>query len=202
MILKLLKMFSSNKKKVTKICNKKKKNENDTQFIKNNKNYIVGFFIFAILLLYSKAALVIPIFIVLAALSRLPSAILPFVSGFDLCLFLTVIAGVAYGSFAGLIVGIGSEILGAMIKNTRNMGEKMIFYIMMGVAGLLAPHIPLTNIFYIGIISTIIYDAAVVFVYFGMIKKCIINATTFAVTHMAFNFWLFSTFGTLLLSLL
>ena len=202
MILKLLKIFLGNKKKGTKICNKKKKNENYTQLIKNNQNYIVGFFIFAIFLLYSKAALVIPIFIVLAALSRLPSAILPFVSGFDLCLFLTVIAGVAYGSFAGLIVGIGSEILGAMIKNTRNMGEKMIFYIMMGVAGLIAPHIPLTNIFYIGIISTIIYDAAVVFVYFGMIKKCIINATTFAVTHIAFNFWLFSVFGASLLSLL
>lgn len=202
MILKLLKMFSSNKKKVTKICNKNVKNEKYTLLIKNNRNYIVGFFIFAIFLFYSKAALIIPIFIVLAALSRLPSAILPFVSGFDLCLFLTVIAAVAYGSFAGIIVGIGSEILGAMIKNTRNMGEKSIYYIMMGVAGLIAPHIPLANIFYIGIISTIIYDSAVIFVYFGMIKKCIVNATTFGVTHIAFNWWLFSVFGASLLSLL
>ena len=202
MILKLLKIFLSDKKKITKKYNKKKKNENYAILIKNNKNYITGFFIFAIFLLYSKAALVIPIFIVIAALSRLPSTILPFVSGFDLCLFLTVIAAVAYGSFAGIVVGIGSEILGAMIKNTRNMGEKMIFYIMMGVTGLIAPHIPITNILYVGIISTIIYDSAVVFVYFGMIKKCIVNATTFTVTHIAFNWWLFSTFGASILLLM
>ena len=203
MFFQLLKLFfSKNKKTIKRNTKKRQLNKFNSLITTKNKPYIFIGLVFIILIFYSKSILVIPIFIFLAALSRLPQTVFPFVAGFDLGLFLTVIAGVAYGGIAVLLVGIGSSIFGAMIKNTRNMGEKMIFYIMMGVIGLIAPHIPITNILAIGMISTILYDIVIVIMYFGMIKKCIVNATTFSVTHIIFNWWLFDTFGASLLLIL
>ncbi|NOR85857.1 hypothetical protein GQ473_07120 [archaeon] len=202
MFVKLLKFFSTKNKKTSHCMEKKTiKNtqlkKNATNFLLNEKNkpYIITFLIITLAVAYSKAIIIIPLFIILAAVSRVSQNIFPFVAGFDFCLFLTVLVGVAYGSFAGAIIGIGSGILGAIIKNSRNVGSKLVFYITMGVVGFLAPYLQLTNILYTGLILTIFYDMIIVFVYFGMIKKCIVNAITFTITHIIFNWWLFHTFG-------
>jgi len=156
----------------------------------------------AALILYSKAAVVVPTFITIAALSRYLQKAFPFVVGIDLCLFFTVIAALAYGSTAGAIVGIGAELLGIVVKNTRNPGEKISFYAGMGIIGVIAPHLPFQSTYATGIFATAVYDMIVVFGYFYLVRKCALNAFTFVSTHLVFNIWLFATFGEGLLSLI
>ncbi|MCK5473901.1 MAG: hypothetical protein KAI53_00710 [Candidatus Aenigmarchaeota archaeon] len=209
MFYKLLKLFVQEKKEKPTACIKT--NTKKQYFAKNNikkiiteKNqpYVLAFLAIIILLAYSKAAIVIPLFIGIAAVSRLSQNLFPFVAGFDLCLFLTVLSAVAYGSLVGLIVGIGSGFLGAIIRNSRRMEDKLVFYLGMGAVGFFVPHLPVLNIVTLGLIATAVYDLLIVTVYFGVIRKCIINATTFAATHFAFNWWLFSMFGATILALL
>lgn len=209
MFYKLLKLFVQEKKEKPIAClkaNTKKqyfqKDRIKKIITKKNQPYVLAFLAIIILLAYSKAAIIIPLFIGIAAISRLSQNLFPFVAGFDLCLFLTVLSAVAYGSLVGFIVGIGSGFLGAIIRNSRRMEDKIVFYLGMGTVGFFVPYMPVLNIVTLGLIATAIYDLLIVTVYFGMIRKCIINAITFAATHLAFNWWLFSSFGVAILALL
>lgn len=160
--------------------------------------YVFGaalFFLVLALAAYSKAIIVVPVFIVLAACSRYLQLGFPFVIGIDLCLFFTVLAALAYGPLAGVIVGTGSALLGIVVKNTRNPEEKLAFYLGMALIGYLAPHLPFGSVYASGLAATIIYDAIVVYGYFYLVRKCIVNAFSFASTHLLFNMWLFSRFG-------
>lgn len=165
--------------------------------------YLFGtalFFLVLALAAYSKAIVVVPVFIVLAACSRYLQLGFPFVIGVDLCLFFTVLAALAYGPLAGVIVGMGSALLGIVVKNTRNPEEKIAFYLGLAFIGYIAPHLPFGSVYATGLAATIIYDAIVVYGYFYLVRKCIVNAFSFTSTHILFNMWLFSRFGEGLLS--
>lgn len=170
-----------------------------------DRRYIFGSAMLTVIIalaVYSKALVVVPAFIVVSALSRYLQLGFPFVIGVDLCLFLTVLAGLAYGSVWGAIAGLGSALLGIVVKNTRNPEEKLAFYLGMVFIGYLAPHIPIQSVYSTGIAATIIYDVIVVYGYFYLVRKCIVNAFTFTSTHILFNAWLFSSFGQDLLSII
>ena len=82
------------------------------------------------------------------------------------------------------------------------MEDKAAFYIGLGITGFLVPYMPFTDIMYTGLVATVFYDALVVVFYFLIVRKCVLNAVMFAATHIAFNWWLFSSFGAAILLLL
>lgn len=148
---------------------------------------------------YVKAAIIVILLILAGAASKLIQKLFPFVVGFDLCLFFTVLAGVAYHPFAGILVGVLSSTLGSIVR-----GQHDAVYVIMPDVGYLIVGLSLTffsgtSIFYTGIISALIY-AITMSVIFWFIMQNAPNTLTFLVTTIAFNYWLFSNYAAGLLS--
>ncbi len=135
---------------------------------------------------------VILIFIAIATSSKLIQDWIPFVVGFDLVLFFTVLSGAAYGWKAALIVGCASSIIGSAIRrvSSQNLDTFIFPAIGYGLIAIAIPYISYTTIYGLGIICTAIYVVIMnlVFAYF---RPDLFNHVTFTVTAILFNYWLF-----------
>ncbi len=139
---------------------------------------------------------VILIFIAIATSSKLIQDWIPFVVGFDLVLFFTVLSGAAYGWKAALIVGCASSIIGSAIRrvSSQNLDTFIFPAIGYGVIAIAIPYISYTTIYGLGIICTAMYVIImnIVFAYF---RPDLFNHATFTVTAILFNYWMFKTFA-------
>ncbi len=151
--------------------------------------------------LYVRGIILAIIFILLAAASKLIQKFFPFVTGFDLCLFFTVLFGVAYHPFTGIIVGVASSALGSIARGQYNAPMVLIpisGYIMVGLLLMVMPSI---SVFYLGIIMTLIYTIMMV-VIFWPVMNSLHNTVTFLLTSIAFNYWLFNNYASYFLMLM
>ncbi len=157
--------------------------------------------LFTPFLFYIKAVLIVIVLILAAALSKLIQKLFPFVVGFDLCLFFTVIVGVAYHPLAGMAVGVASSAMGSIIRGQYSMDKVVIPLLGYVAVSLLIPMMPFSDIFNIGVILALIY-AVMMSVIFWFIMHSPFDTATFLVTSLAFNYWLFLNYAAPLLSLL
>ncbi len=135
---------------------------------------------------------VILIFIAIATSSKLIQDWIPFVVGFDLVLFFTVLSGAAYGWKAALIVGCASSIIGSAIRrvSSQNLDTFIFPAIGYGLIAIAIPYISYTTIYGLGIICTAIYVVIMNFV-FAYFRPDLFNHATFTITAILFNYWLF-----------
>jgi len=146
---------------------------------------------------------VLLLFIVVASLSKLVQDFIPFVVGFDLVLFVTVLSGVAYGWTAALVAGTASSLVGSSIRRVSSQQFDTIFFPALGYAIIAAvlPYIPYADVFWLGMICTFIYVGMMELV-FAYLRPDIFNHITFGVTAVLFNYWLFKNFAQPILSLI
>ena len=164
-------------------------------YFKGNRRRSAALVMLIITLLFYKYVVpvyVILIFIAIATSSKLIQDWIPFVVGFDLVLFFTVLSGAAYGSKAALIVGCASSIIGSAIRrvSSQNLDTFIFPAIGYGLIAVAIPYIPHTTIYGLGIICTAIYVVIMNFV-FAYFRPDLFNHATFTVTAILFNYWLF-----------
>lgn len=173
--------------------------ESAYDYFKNNRKAAAALVATIITILFYKQVIplyVIVIFIALASVSKIVQDYIPFVIGFDIVLFVTVLAGEAYGWRAALVVGPISSIIGSSLRRISSQQFDTIVFPAIGY-GLIAaaiPYIPPLGIFWIGIVCTVIYVIImnIVFAYF---RPDIFNHITFTATSLLFNYWLFKNFA-------
>ncbi|VVB61043.1 Uncharacterised protein [uncultured archaeon] len=150
---------------------------------------------------YVRGVILAVVFILLAAASKLIQKFIPFVVGLDLCLFFTVLFGIAYHPFTGIVVGVASSALGSIARGQYQM-DKVIFPLLGNVVvGMLLMIIPLTNIFYVGMAMALVY-AVMMCIIFAMTIGISHNTATFFITSIAFNYWLFNNYASYFLMLM
>ena len=164
-------------------------------YFKGNRRRSAALVMLIITLLFYKYVVpvyVILIFIAIATSSKLIQDWIPFVVGFDLVLFFTVLSGAAYGWKAALIVGCASSIIGSAIRrvSSQNLDTFIFPAIGYGLIAVAIPYIPHTTIYGLGIICTAIYVVIMNFV-FAYFRPDLFNHATFTVTAILFNYWLF-----------
>ena len=162
---------------------------------KGNRRRSAALVMLVLTLLFYKYVIpiyVILIFIAIATSSKLIQDWIPFVVGFDLVLFFTVLSGAAYGWKAALIVGCASSIIGSAIRrvSSQNLDTFIFPAIGYGLIAVAIPYIPYTTIYGLGIICTAIYVVIMNFV-FAYFRPDLFNHATFTVTAILFNYWLF-----------
>lgn len=150
---------------------------------------------------YLRGTILAIIIIFIAALSKLTQKLIPFVVGFDLCLFFTVLFAVAYHPLAGIIVGVLSSALGSIMRGQYDMDKVIVPLLGYITVGALLMAIPATNIIYTGMLMTVIYSV-MMSVIFWFIMHCVSSTMTFLITSLAFNYWLFSNYATFFLKLM
>lgn len=148
---------------------------------------------------YFKAIIVIIALILIGAASKLIQKFFPFVVGFDLCLFFTVIVSVAYHPFAGVLVGVFSSVLGSVARGQDDMSKVIVPAIGYIVVALLVPFFSGMQLFTIGMILTLVYSI-MMSVAFWFLMHCSTNTLTFLISSLAFNYWLFTNYATSLMA--
>ena len=126
-----------------------------------NKNLKIAIFFIAIISLffgsYVKTFLFITIFVIVATASKLIQEFFPFVVGFDLVLFVTVLSTMHYGWVVGALVGCTSSFVGSMYRIRQQMDTAIIPLIGYVLVALIIPHILFLDLFILGVTSAIIY---------------------------------------------
>lgn len=120
--------------------------------------------------------------------------------GFELCTMATVITALAYGPAFGVFTGFFS-IFGGFVLSGHFKPTYFVSVLAMPLIGILAPlfsHLPLL---YLGLLMAIIYDAIILplYVLFG---SRVVSSVVFFVTHMLFNYWVFTSVAPIILGLL
>lgn len=146
------------------------------------------------LFFYMQGAILAIILIFVAALSKLIQKLFPFVVGFDLCLFFTVLFSIAYHPFAGITVGVFSSAIGSIARGQYDADKVLVPLLGYITVGLLLLAFPATNIFYAGMAMALAYSIMMSII-FWFIMQSVFNTITFLITSIAFNYWLFSSYS-------
>lgn len=157
------------------------------------------FFFFSILRFFLVFLIVLSC-ILLGALSTLYQRITVISLGIDLIVFFTVVAGAAFGPLVGAFVGFSSYFLGQVITNRFNQ-TTFVSLPAVTLMGLLAGFFASYPIATLGITLTILFDFIIVPIYLLMGSSWF-RSTVFVVGHILTNWWLFTTLGEPMLSLL
>ena len=170
-----------------------------------SKNLKIALFFIAIISLffgsYVKTFLFIAIFVIIATASKLIQEFFPFVVGFDLVLFVTVLSTMHYGWVIGALIGCTSSFIGSMYRIRQQIDTAIMPLIGYVVVALIIPHIMFLDLFVLGLLSAIIY-AVIMSLLFLHLRADIFNTATFAITTIAFNWWLFSNVAPFIVSLM
>ena len=160
------------------------------KFLKKNQYYILLFIIlFSFLFLFKNLLLIIG-FIIIGAISVSHIRFTQGYFGFELCTLFTVLGAMKFGALAGVIIGISSITLGLFLGGYI---KHSIIVNIFGFAliGFIASFIPITNLFYAGILLALLYDILAVpsFHFLGAPKIVIIS---YFLSHMITTFFIFS----------
>lgn len=175
-------------------------------FYKKQKKlfYLIVFLVFvAVLFFFKKHLFFIIVFVIinfiLGLIIRGPIRMIAM--GVELVTFSSVLCGAVFGPNAGLIMGLtGSTAL--LFSQKYNLLYRLIFIPLYGIFGFVSGYFSSANIFIVGMTFSLIYGVIsstfVFFAFEGRISKCI----WFIITNLAFNWFVFSTFGSLALKIM
>ena len=149
---------------------------------------------FILLLVFFRHFIVVLGLIIIAGLSMIHMRFTKSYIGFELCTFATIFCGMFYGAKIGMLVGAVSITLGLLIAGLFDAGivlSILIFFLMGAAASLF----PVTSIFAVGIIFTILYDI-IIGAFYLFIGSNPVSTGIYIITHFFFNFFIFKYLGT------
>ncbi len=163
--------------------------------------------IFALIILimgiFFRPLLIITAFAGAAVISRLYQKHIRFPLGIELGVFGTVICAALYGPLMGALVGLLAYPISIIYtKEEAKYLPVALFGII--VVAFAAGSVTLNpaNLVTIGIALTILYDILTGGLYYYLYRAPVITGTIFAVTHIWFNYIIFSSLGTWVLNIL
>ncbi|MCK4550341.1 MAG: hypothetical protein KAT91_00125 [Candidatus Aenigmarchaeota archaeon] len=184
--------------------NKQEKYAKIYAFLEQHKNSIIMVVFLLLAVVFFSNFLVSASFIAVGIASRYYQKYLPHLSlGIETCLFGAVITSLAFGWYTGALVGIISLTISVFLT------QEEAHYLPVALAGMaavayMASIAPITaaNLVFWGVLLTVFYDVATCAVYIYVFKADIFKTLIFIVSHIAFNYFVFSTFGSYILGLL
>ncbi len=154
------------------------------------------------LLGYLKNTIVLIVLLMVAVLPTIYKRWLRVSIGIEFMVFATVIAGFAYGWKTGFVFGAGAMLVSDVVN--RTIGEWTPWNMAgVGLCGFIAGYFSSLGLVAVGIIATIsseIFRQLPSFLVSDISIR--IKNIAIAAIHVAFNLWLFSTFGSLIQELL
>jgi hypothetical protein len=120
--------------------------------------------------------------------------------GFELCMMSTVLTGLVYGSYFGAFTGFVS-IFAALILSGNFKHSSFISVLTLPLIGAIVPFFSHLSLLYLGLLMTILYDAIILPLYV-MLGSRIYSSIIFFITHVLFNYWIFSTIAPFIYNLM
>lgn len=120
--------------------------------------------------------------------------------GIELCTLATVLISLKYGYALGMLTGFIS-ITSALIVSGYFKPTYFVSVLTMPLIGLIVPLFSGLPLWQIGILMTIIYDAIVLPLYVFMGSR-IPSTIVFFITHLLFNYWVFTTIAQVIFNLM
>lgn len=121
--------------------------------------------------------------------------------GIEFIMLSAIIAGYIYGAFIGGVVAFLTFAL-AMYFEGRFPHTLFASFILITLVGMAAHLFSNKSITFAGITLTILYDLILVPVYIAFFRARIPSIMLFAITHIIWNYWVFTTIAPSLLSIL
>jgi len=159
--------------------------------------FLVLMFLFSSII---KEFFLLVVFIALGAASRMWQKFIPFSIGAELVMLFTVVAGILFGPFAGLIVGFLSLSISTLVTE-EDVSKMWPGFFAIAVVGYLAGTIEITNISTTGLMLTVLYDVMISIIYIAT-GHSLIKTLIFDATHIAFNYFVFYNLAPFLITLL
>ncbi|MCK5594031.1 MAG: ECF transporter S component [Candidatus Aenigmarchaeota archaeon] len=166
------------------------------EFIRGNKHIIYLMIVVAFIVTayphapFLKTAIIMMAFIGLGAISRIWLRVIPFQSlGIELILLFTIISGRLFGPVAGVIVGVTSMVLSAIISDEEPM-KLWPAFVAIAIVGHLSGVLTIASISVLGIVLTILYDIIISVIYY-FLGSSGAKIILFDVTHITWNYWVF-----------
>ena len=172
-------------------------------FKKRTREVVIALLIISFLTLRSLQMLGLLLgLIVIAALSKLTQEPIPFVVGFDLCLFVTIVVGYAIHPAVGFIVGGVSSFFGSLLRSRQEADTMLVpiagyFWTSMIIA-FTRNHM---SFFMVGVMATLFYALHNAII-FAKIRHFSIHTITFLSTSIPFNIILIKKLAPALITLL
>ncbi len=120
--------------------------------------------------------------------------------GIELCTLATVLISLKYGHVLGIITGFIS-ITSALIVSGYFKPSYFVSVLALPLVGLIVPLFSGLPLWQIGLLMTFIYDAIVLPLYVLMGSR-IPSTVVFFMTHMLFNYWVFTTIAPVIFNLM
>jgi hypothetical protein len=120
--------------------------------------------------------------------------------GIELCTLATVLISLKYGRILGAVTGLIS-ITSALIVSGYFKPSYFVSVLTLPLIGLITPFFSWLPLWQIGVLMTIIYDAIVLPLYVLMGSR-IPSSVVFFITHVLFNYWVFSTIAQVIFNLM
>lgn len=120
--------------------------------------------------------------------------------GVELCTLATVLTALTYGPVAGAVTGLIS-ISSALILSGYFKPSYFISVLTLPLIGLIAPLFSNLLLWQAGMLSVLIYDLIVLPLYVIMGSR-IPSSVVFFITHILFNYWVFTTIAPVLFKLM
>lgn len=156
-----------------------------------------------ILGIFFRPILITGAFVAIAVLSRMYQKHIRLQLGVDLAVFGTVICGALFGPIYGAIVGLAAYPISIVYtkEEARYLPVAMAGIALVGVvAG--SVNIAPRDIVMWGVGLTALYDILTSGLYYHIYRAPIIGGIVFSATHIAFNYFVFSSFGEFVLNIL
>lgn len=171
-------------------------------FFSNKTNKILSVvFVLAVVLFFSlfKNALIILFLILLTWLTKFYQKYVENIHfGFDFTLMSAIVTAYAYGALIGTFTGIVCLFL-TTLWTGRFTPSVFFAFFSLSIIAILASGFNTTNITFIGITLSIIYDIILYFAYMTFFGGKAYKGLIFAGTHTIFNIWAFSVIAPKLL---
>ena len=120
--------------------------------------------------------------------------------GIELCTLATVLISLKYGHVLGVITGFVS-ITSALIVSGYFKPSYFVSVLTMPLIGLMVPLFSTLPLWQIGLLMTLLYDAIALPLYVLMGSR-IPSTIVFFITHMLFNYWIFTTIAQVIFNLM
>ncbi len=123
-----------------------------------------------------------------------------YIFGIELCMFATVLCARAYGPVTGLVVGF-LTIFFSLILSGRFKYSSFISILALPLIGFVTPFFGFWPVEITGVAMTIIYDLIIIPFYI-LLGSRISSSIIFVVTHLMFNYWVFTNVAPLIYPLM
>ena len=178
-------------------------------FVRRHKIISLIIFFTAIIFLFvlnqfsvlMKNTIIISSLILLGGISNIYQRYVRVHLGIEFIMLSTIICGYVYGAIVGGVVGFLTFAL-AMYFEGRFPHTLFVSFILITLVGIFAATLNSHSITFVGIVLTIAYDLILVPTYIGLFRARIPSILTFAITHIIWNYWVFTNIAPSVLQLI